>query len=232
MQAEATFRQERLKKHLTYDVWKYLLVIVACWMGWELLYTATAYRSPQEKRIDVMIMSATASDELFESFLKPIWEEATPDMELVEGVTLLPGGVDDYYSNINLTVKLAAGEGDIYLLPQDTFKQLALNGAFVGLDQYIADGLINIDGLEVDKARLTLVDEDTGKATTQLFGIPTDLLYGYMDGLQFDNRNAVMAIAVNNGNEDNVVTFFNALLQAGRGEMPEWLRDAEAKPDA
>ena len=153
-------------------------------------------------------------------------------MELVEGVTLLPGGVDDYYSNINLTVKLAAGEGDIYLLPQDTFKQLALNGAFVGLDQYIADGLINIDGLEVDKARLTLVDEDTGKATTQLFGIPTDLLYGYMDGLQFDNRNAVMAIAVNNGNEDNVVTFFNALLQAGRGEMPEWLRDAEAKPDA
>ena len=51
-----------------------------------------------------------------------------------------------------------------------------------------------------------------------------------MDGLQFDNRNAVMAIAVNNGNDDNVVTFFNALLQAGRGEKPEWLEEAETAP--
>ncbi len=228
MQAAKTFRKARLKKHLFYDGWKYLLIIALCWFGWELLYTTTAYRSPQDKRIDVMIMSATASDEVVEAFLKPIWEEATPDMELVDGISLLPGSADDYYSNMNLTVKLAAAEGDIYLLPQDIFKNLALGGSFVGLDQYIADGIINVDGLNTDNARLTILDEDTGIATTQLYGIPTESLYTFMDGLQFDNRNAVMAIAVNNGNDDNVVKFFNALLQAGRGDKPEWLQEAEA----
>ena len=230
MQAVNRFSRAQLKKHLTYEWWKYLLVIALCWFGFELLYTTTAYRSPQDKRIDVMIMSATASDEVVGSFLKPIWEEATPDMELVEGLSLLPGGPDDYYSNMNLTVKLYAGEGDIYLLPHDVFKNLALGGAFVGLDEYISEGRINIEGLNADKCRLTLVDEETGTATTELYGIPTDELYGFMDGMQFDNRNAVMAIAVNNGNDENVVTFFNALLQSGRGEKPEWLRQAEETP--
>ena len=228
MEAAKTYRQARLKKHLTYDFWKYLLIVALCWFVWDLLYTTTAYRSPQNKRIDVMIMSATASDEVVGAFLKPIWEEATPDMELVEGLSLLPGGPDDYYSNMNLTVKLYAGEGDIYLLPHDVFKNLALGSAFVSLDQYIADGRINIEGLNVDKCRLTIVDEEKGTATTALYGIPTDSLYGFMDGMQFDNRNAVMCIAVNNGNDENVVTFFNALLQAGRGEKPEWLEEAEA----
>ena len=228
MQTARDFRKTRLKQHLVYDGWKYALVIALCWFGLDLLYTTTAYRSPQDKRIDVMIMSATASDEVVQAFLKPIWEEATPDMELVEGVSLLPGSTDDYYANMSLTVRLYAGDGDIFLLPQDVFKNLALGGAFKPLDESISEGLINIDGLNVDSARLTIVDEDTGKATTQLYGIPTDSLYTFMDGLQFDNRNAVMAIAVNNGNDDNVVTFFNAMLQAGRGDKPEWLKDAEA----
>ena len=230
MQMAKNLQQARLKQHLVYDGWKYALVIAICWFGLDLLYTTTAYRSPQDKRIDVMIMSATASDEVVQAFLKPIWEEATPDMELVEGVSLLPGSTDDYYSNMNLTVKLYAGDGDIFLLPQDNFKNLALSGAFKPLDECVSSGQINIDGLNVDSARLTIVDEETGKASTRLYGIPTDSLYAYMDGLQFDNRNAVMAIAVNNGNDDNVVTFFNALLQAGRGEKPEWLEEAETAP--
>ena len=223
-----SFQKARLKNHLMYDIWKYLLIIALCWFGWDLLYTTTAYRSPQDKRIDVYIMSATASDDSMEAFLKPIWEEATPEVELVEGLSLLPGGADDYYANMNLTVKMAAGEGDIYFLPQDVFKNFALNGAFVPPDQYLNDGRINIEGLDVEQRRLTLVDEESGEAATQLYGIPTDSLYGFMDGMQFDNRNAVMCIAVNNGNDENVVTFFDALIQAGRGDKPEWLEEAEA----
>ena len=227
MESVRTFQKARLRNQLSYDIWKYLLVIALCWFGWDLLYTQTAYRSPQDKRIDVYMMSATTSDESVSAFLKPLWESAVPDMELVEGVTLLPGSADDYISSMNLTVKMAAAEGDIYMLPQDVFKTSALNGFFVPLDSYIAEGRIDISGLEVDRARLTLVDKETGKATTALYVIPTDTLYGFMDGMQYDNRNAVMAIAVNSGNEENTVTFFNALLQAGRGEKPEWLQQAE-----
>ena len=60
MQMAKNLQQARLKQHLVYDGWKYALVIAICWFGLDLLYTTTAYRSPQDKRIDVMIMSATA----------------------------------------------------------------------------------------------------------------------------------------------------------------------------
>ncbi len=227
MQSVRTYRQARMRNHFSYDLWKYLLIVAVCWMGWELVYTQTTYRSPQDKRIDVYIMSATASDELVEAFLKPLWEETVPEMELVEGVSMIPGSADDFYTGQVLMTRLAAGDGDIFFLPQDIFKQYALNGAFLALDDYVESGAIRLDDLDVKSARLTIIDDDTGIASTRLYGIPTDTLYGYMDGMQFDNRNAVMAIAVNNQNEANVIPFFNALIQAGRADKPEWLKEAE-----
>lgn len=226
MQAVTSIRHNRLKNHLSYDIWKYVLVVALCWFGWELIYTATAYRSPQDKRVDVYIMSSTASEDSVQAFLQPLWEQAVPDMELVEGVILMSGGADDYYTTMNLTTKIAAGEGDIYLLPQDVFKQYALSGAFLPLDQYVDQGEIRIDGIDTATARLTLVNDETGEAASHLYGVPTESLYGLMNGMQYDNRDAVMAIAVNNGNDENVVRFMDALIQAGHGEKPDWLNEA------
>ena len=64
----------------------------------------------------------------------------------------------------------------------------------------------------------------------QLFGIPLYSLYGYMDGMGLDNRDMILGVTVFNGNEENVVRFFNALIQSGRGDKPAWLEEAEEKP--
>ena len=45
--------KERLRNHLTYSGWKYLLLVIASIFVWNLVYAQTAYRSPQDKRIDV-----------------------------------------------------------------------------------------------------------------------------------------------------------------------------------
>ena len=230
MRLNRKLTKERVRNHLTYDLWKYLLLGVGTIFFWSLIYDQTAYRSPQEKRIDVMIVSNTVTDELMQAFFEPIWKETVPDMELVEGVTLLSGSSggnmeQDYYSAINLSVKIAAAEGDIYLLPKAEFKSYASGGAFVPLEELVEQGLLNIDGLDVSAGWMTVMDEETGIAESHLYGIPTDQLYGLMDGLQYDNRGAVMTIAVNNQNEDNVALFFNALVQAGRGDPPEWLEN-------
>ncbi len=220
--------KERLKTHFTYNLWKYLVVIACSLFCWSLVYAQTAYRSPQDKRIDVYVKSSTVTEELMDSFFEPIWKSVVPDMELVSGVTLLSTSDNtDYYSQMQLSVYIAAGEGDIYILPAADFKSFAAGGAFIALDDLVADGTIDVTGIDTASGRVTIADEDTGTSETHLYGIPLDSLYGFIDGMQLDNRGMVAAIMVNNRNDENVIPFFNALIQAGRGDAPEWLNETE-----
>ena len=70
--------------------------------------------------------------------------------------------------------------------------------------------------------------DDSGKpiSTTQhLYGIPLDNFYGFMSRMALDNRNMYAVITVNNMNDENVIPFFNALLDAGRGEKEAWMTE-------
>ena len=49
-------------------------------------------------------------------------------------------------------------------------------------------------------------------------------LYGYMDGMGLDNRDLVIAVTTFSQNEENVIAFLNELIQSGRGDMPERLK--------
>ena len=219
-----------LHVHWTYNGWKYIVIILAAIFGWSFIYTTTAYRSPQDKRIDVYMSSSTASTEMCDAFLKPLWESATPDMETVSSVTILPStGYEDYAAAMQLQVYLATGEGDIFFLSMEDFKSYAAAEAFVPLDEYLESGVINADGIDLTAGRVKIVEEydDDGVPTytgeEHIYGIPTDTLFGYMEGFLLDNRGMVMCISAANQNDENVVPFFNALLQSGRSETPEWL---------
>lgn len=231
MTIRTPINKERFRTHLAYNGWKYLLLAALAVFGWSLLYTQTAYRSPQDKRIDVYIKSSTSTSELADAFLEPLWKQTVPDMEIVSAVTLMSG--TDYSSNIQLQVYIAAGEGDIYILPASDFKSYASSGAFVALDDLVADGTINADGIDLSSGYVQVIDsyDDNNNpiytGEQGLYGIPMDSLYAFMDGMQLDNRGMVMCIAVNNMNDDNVIPFFNALLQSGRGDKPEWLLESE-----
>ena len=74
----------------------------------------------------------------------------------------------------------------------------------------------------------TLEYDDQGRAvktSRHLYGIPLDSFYGFMGGMQLDNRGMYAVITVNNQNDENVIPFFNALLQAGQGEKEEWITE-------
>ena len=46
-----------------------------------------------------------------------------------------------------------------------------------------------------------------------------------MTEMQVDNRKLYACIAVNNGNEENVIRFFDEMIQQGRGEKPDWMQE-------
>ncbi|MDO5326503.1 MAG: hypothetical protein Q4G00_07225 [Clostridia bacterium] len=228
MRIKTPINKETLKNHMTYSTWKYALMAACVIFGWSLIYTTTAYRSPQNKRVDVYIQSNTASSELIEAFLEPIWKETIPEMETVNGVSM--STIDDYTTSMQLMTYMAAGEGDIYFLTEQYFKSFAPNGSFLELDDLVANGVIQADGVELSKGYVAYVEEYDDndrpvKTSRHLYGIPLDSFYGFMSGMQLDNRGLYAVISVNNQNDENVIPFFNALLQAGRGEKEDWINE-------
>lgn len=216
--------------HLQYSWYLYLLIIGLSVALVSLIYTQTAYRVPQEKRIDIYIQSATATQEAVNAFIKPIWEQAVPEQESVTAMTLMaPGGENDYYANMQLMTYVAAAEGDIYILPSQTFKQYASQGAFVDLGPYIEKGAINTEGLDLLLGKVVEVElRPDGSAVAlgeaRQFGIPAASLYGFATKMQIDNRDLVLALAVNSRNEEPGVRFLNAFIQSTRVEIPEYFK--------
>lgn len=230
MTIETPLTGERVKTHFTYSAWKYVVMCVGAIFAWSLIYTQTAYRSPQNKRIDVYIKSGTASTEVVDAFMEPIWKEIVPEMETVSSVIMMPG--DDYTNVMQLSVYVMAGDVDIFFLPASDFKNYAAQGAFLELDTLVESGALNIDGIDVAAGRVTYVSDydDDGtpiKSEMHLYGVPIDSLYGFMENMLVDNRGMVMCVTAANGNDENVLPFFNALLQSGRGDIPEWLTEGE-----
>ena len=228
MRLKTPVNKSTVQNHLTYSFWKYLVMGVCVVMGWSLIYTTTAYRSPQNKRIDLYVQSSTTSSELINAFIDPVWKSTVPDMESVSSVVLMP--LDDYTTNMQLMAYMAAGDGDIYFCTEQTFKSYAAQGSFLELEELVADGSIQVDDVDLSKGYVAYVEQydDSGKpiSTTQhLYGIPLDNFYGFMSRMSLDNRNMYAVITVNNMNDENVIPFFNALLDAGRGEKEAWMTE-------
>lgn len=227
MRMKTPLTKEKVRNHFTYGSWKYLLLAALAVFGWSLIFTTTAYRSPQDKRIDLYAQTTTTTAENMDAFLEPIWREVTPEMEVVSSVALM--NLDDYSTSMQLTAYMAAGDGDIYFLTEQYFKSFAAAGSFLELDALVENGTIQVDGVDLSKGRVAVVteyDENDQPVTAEqhLYGVPLDEFYGFMSGMQLDNRGLYAAILVNNGNDENVIPFFNALLQAGRGEKEDWMK--------
>lgn len=226
MNLKTPINRETIRQHLSYSTWKYAVLLIAAIFGWNLIYTMTAYRSPENKRIDVYVQSVTASPEVIDEFLKPIWKSTVPEMEVVQSSLL--GIADDYTTTIQISTYVAAGEGDIYLLTEEYFKQVASQGAFVDLDPLVEAGILDISGIDTAAGEVKVAveyDREDNPVTYEqhLFGVPLKSLYGFMTEAQIDNRNLYAAIMINNQNDENVIPFFNAFIQAGRGEKPDWI---------
>ena len=225
MKIKTPLTKQRLRTHFTYHLWKYLLAAALTVFCVNLLYTTTAYRSPENLRVDIYMQSTTAMQEKVDAFMKDVWQRSVPDMETVNTILLTAGSTDDYYSNMQLSVYLMAGEGDLYALSTEDFKRFAAQGVFIDLTPYVESGALNVEDIDLSSGYVTLLDDDGNPTETKsLFGIPLYTLYGYMDGMGLDNRDLVIGVTTFNQNEENVIAFLNELIQSGKGDMPERLK--------
>ena len=214
-----------LKNHFTYGSWKYLLLVIVAVFGWNLIYTTTQYRPPDDKKIDFYVASSSVDSDALNAWLEAARVSDFPDMELIDLYTILEGG-EDYAAQMQLSTYIMAGEGDVYLLEEDRFKTFAAQGAMLPLDQYVADGTIGTQGLDLSSGYVTI--EETGERA--LVGIPADNLCGFINHFKVDCRGKVLCVTVRSGNEANAVKFVDYLLKHMQEPAPDWLTKPVQQP--
>ena len=149
MNFQMPITKRRITHHFQYAVWMYLLLIALALFGWNLIYTTTRYRPPENMQVEFYVQSNTADEDALTALADRIHEEVMPEMELVTAsiVTI----TDDYYGDMQLTVWISAAQGDVYLLTKDYFESFAASGAFMNLQPLVDSG-------ELDAADLDLTD--------------------------------------------------------------------------
>lgn len=227
MKLSVSWSKERLRSHFQYGLWKYLLLVVLSVFVWDLIYSATAYRPPQDKRIDIYVQSPTASQDGLEAYFEAIRAAVVPDMELVSTAMLMGTTQTDIYAAQQLTTYIMAGEGDIYMLTGADFKQYASQGVFLRLDELIDQGKLDASGLALQRGMVAMQEYDSDKermvvtSASHLYGIPTDGLPGFLTDLHIDNRDLFLCVTVFNQNDENVIKFLDELIRRSRQPLPQ-----------
>ena len=189
-----------LKQHLTYNWWKYLLLLVIGVFGVDLLYTVTAPRIPADKKVDFYI-SGNVDTEKLEAYTEKIRTQEMPNLETIQTVTLY---MDDQYGPMQLMTYIAAGEGDVYLLGRENFLSLASEDAFVPLETN-PELMETLSG--VDLQRGWRKNTETGE--NHLYGIPQDKIPGLIRYAYCEN--GFLCVLNSSKNEENALKFLNIL---------------------
>ena len=189
-----------LKQHLTYNWWKYLLLLVIGVFGVDLLYTVTAPRSPADKKVDFYI-SGNVDTEKLEAYTEKVRTQEMPNLETIQTVTLY---MDDQYGPMQLMTYIAAGEGDVYLLGRENFLSLASEDAFVPLETN-PELMETLSG--VDLQRGWRKNTETGE--NHLYGIPQDKIPGLIRYAYCEN--GFLCVLNSSKNEENALKFLNIL---------------------
>lgn len=194
-----------IREHIAYSWWKYALLVILAVVGWNLIYTMTAYRPPAEKKVNLFICAYGEQDALDE-YMEQVRVNEMPDMEDMSTVFLT---VDETYTPMQLMTYFAAGEGDLYILPKDYFQAYAAQGAFLALEDI--PGLVETleeAGVALDKGWRT--NTETGEK--HLYGIPADALPG-LNAYIYGTTDTYLSILANNGNDENCFKFLNILVR-------------------
>lgn len=198
--------RNRIRNHFQYFWWQYALLAGLAIFGWNLLFTTTRYRPPEALKVEWYYEGpmTAATQENADALLAELTPQLFPTME---EVTFTSVGMDDTYGAMQIMVWMAAGQGDLYMLTQDTFKSYATQGSMVDLQPYVDDGTLNVEGITLAKGYVK--EEETGQ--THLYGIPADQLKG-LEQYEIFPEGTIMSVLVMGGNEENTIKLMAWLL--------------------
>ncbi len=194
--------REKLQNHITYSLWKYALLAVLAIFGWSIIYSMTAYRAPDEKKV-VLGVYGYGAEENITAYMEAVRQELMPDMEEMTPMYIMP---DQTYGDMILSTRIAARECDIYVLPREQFQAYAADGGFMPLDEVLPDLIAELEAAGISLSRGNRTNDETGEK--HQYAIPCGDLPGIQQMLQADTSDMYASIFFETGNNENVIKFF------------------------
>lgn len=221
-----------LKDFFYYHKGIYLVLILVTWLVGDVIYSATTYRSPDERSVQIMAVSTTVDLEstlplLSEELLKKgqAFDETLEEV-VFQRIAYNPASDTDGFGGQQYLLMVGAGEGDIYMLPRTLMHVLVNEGYLLPLEGYIDAGLIDPAGLDLESvtfAEPVDEEEDYDPTVRHVYAIPMDGMNKMLtSGITFDNRDAYMVLMGFSGNPDTSACVMGQLLTAMTGERPDW----------
>ena len=142
------FSKQAIRRHLTYSLWKYVLVTICAVFGTSLLFDITEYRPPAEKKTDFYITVGYGDTEGLKARIWPLLKQACPEQEELNIVSMSLSD-ENMVGRMQFATYLGAGEGDLVLISRKEYQRLTdENGqqaVFADLAEYLKNGTIHAD---------------------------------------------------------------------------------------
>lgn len=205
--------RQRLRNHLTYGWWKYALLIAIAIFGWNIIYTVTRYRAPEDLKVTVNLY-VYGDEAALTAYMAEINAAYMPEMKQMDASFTL---LDDTYGDMVLSTHMAASEGDIYLLDRTHFQQCAATGAFLPLETE-TELVAMLEEAGVSLSQGWRAEGETGER--HLYGIPCAALPGAARYV-YAPDDCYMAVLISNQNDENVLQFLNLFVRDLLAAPPE-----------
>ena len=199
--------REKIQNHFGYSLWKYALLVVVAIFGWNIVYSVTEYRPPEEKKI-IFGLYSYADETGLNAYMEEIRQELLPDMEEMVANIIMP---DQAYGDMILSTRIAARDCDIYLLPRAQFQAYAAQGAFMPLDEVLPELVADLSAAGISLSRGNRTHEELGEK--HQYGIPCADLPAIMPLLLADTRDMYLCVFFETENNENVLTFFDRFVR-------------------
>lgn len=217
--------KERLKNHLHYGKWIYVLIAVAAFFLVDLVYTMTEYRPDRYHRVDVQLVgNSIMTDEALDAVALKAVEAVKPQDPRLEEVNLYNiaysgDASTDIYGAQKYAVMLAEGSSSIYFVNQALLEQMVAQGGALPLDGYAASGALP----KADTVTLPEADSD-GNPTGNRYIYAVDASgLGRMlsDDIGYDSRGKYAVIFAGCVNPDTAVAVLRNLFDQLSGPAPD-----------
>lgn len=197
--------KDRIRHHLAYSWWMYAILAICTVLFWNILFTVTAYRVPEDKKVDIYIYGY-GSEEAFDAYLTGVREAEMSDMEEMRAIFSVP---DETYGSMVLMAHIAAGEGDIYILDKAYYQNYASDGAFLPLED-----LPEIAAMEeTHRTALERAWRKSSEYGRHLFGLPLSCVPGISQFVTCSPSDYYLCVAANNQNDENTFKLLQIMLR-------------------
>lgn len=228
----------KLKNHLHYGKWVYILIAVVAWFAVDMVYTMTEYRPDRYHRVDVQLVgNSTLQDAALEQVAQAAVAAVAPRDPKLEQVNLYNiaysgDASTDIYGAQKYTVILAEGSSSIFFVNRGLLENIVSQGGALPLDPYVESGTLP-KNLAVT---LPETDED-GKPTgeTHVYAIDASGLGAMLsDDIGFDVRDKYALIFGACVNPDTAAAVLRSLFDQLTGPVPnsEFVRSLKEAAEA